>query len=375
MVKKAGFGVMIVLGSLLMAGCWDSQDISERSVVIVAAADLTQDNTTQFGDPRQYDATILIPNLDPETPEKVRIERVSGASLSGSRDQRTYINSETIIVRMVHVFLFGESLAAAGLAPPLDSIQRNPLASSALHLAITDGDPGELLRVVPRDFPDLGVFLTDMLMRINNKAFFPVVSLHDFQVQSTTRGKNPVLPILKVDQGEVKISGLGIFKKDKFIRKVGLDESRPLSLLRCCHGQAYVPFLITRKGEVVDRGTTLLRNDRQIKVEREGGQITYNITITLKGELVEHENPVDLLSNPDYLSFIEEQIAADMESECRDFIQKMQEEIKVDCIDISKYALAKWRNELEDSIDDGFIEKVNINVDVKVHIQNTGDLT
>lgn len=375
MIKKAGLGVMIVLASLLMAGCWDSQDISERSVVMVAAIDKSEDETTQFGDPRQYDATILIPNLDPETPEKVRIERVSGASLSGSRDQRAYINSETIIVRMVHVFLFGESLAASGLTPPLDSIYRNPLASSALHLAITEGDPGELLRVVPRDFPDLGVFLTDMLMRINNKAFFPVATLHDFQVQSSSRGKNPVLPILKVDQGEVKISGLGIFKKDKFIHKVGLDESRPLSLLRCCHGQAYVPFLITREGEVVDRGTTLLRNDRQVKVEREGGQITYNITITLKGELVEHENPVDLLSNPDYLSFIEEQIAADMESECRDFIQKMQEEINVDCIDISKYALAKWRNELEDSIDDGFIEKVNINVDVKVHIQNTGDLT
>jgi hypothetical protein len=52
----------------------------------------------------------------------------------------------------------------------------------------------------------------------------------------------------------------------------------------------------------------------------------------------------------------------------------MQEEIKVDCIDISKYALAKNRRALEKEIDKPeFIQDANIQVKVKVHLGNTGE--
>jgi len=183
-----------------------------------------------------------------------------------------------------------------------------------------------------------------------------------------------VLPILRVDAGEVKISGLGIFRKDKLIDRVGLDGARPLTLLRGVKCKGYIPFVITREGEEVDRGTVFVGNGRKVRVERQGDQYTFNITITLKGQLIEHENPVILTRNREFLSMIEAQVAADIESECQTLIETMQEEYRVDCIDISKYALAKWRSELEDTIDEGFIERANINVDVKVHIGNTGDL-
>ncbi len=360
---------------LLTAGCWDANDIGKRSVVLTAAIDLSQAGTTQFGAPVRYEATILMPNLEHETPNKVRIEKTAGASLSGSRDQRSYVNPEEILVRMTNVVLFGESLAESGLHPVLDSFQRNPVINNSLKIAMTEGQAGDILLIEPQDFPDLAMFLTDLLTEIRNKSFFPVVTLHDFYLQSSSRGKNPVLPILKVDNGEVKICGVGIFSKDKLIAKIGLDQTRPLSLLRNCKGQAYLPFLISREGEILDRGTVFAANDRQVKVKREGGQLVYSITITLEGDLIEHEARNDLLQDRDYLALIEEQIAADIEDECRIFLQMMQEDFKLDCIDISKYALAKWRGELIDSIDQGLIEKAKIDVDVEVHIQNIGDMT
>ncbi|MDD2619977.1 MAG: Ger(x)C family spore germination C-terminal domain-containing protein, partial [Syntrophomonadaceae bacterium] len=55
------------------------------------------------------------------------------------------------------------------------------------------------------------------------------------------------------------------------------------------------------------------------------------------------------------------------------FVRMMQEELKVDCIDINKYAMAKWRKELTQIIDDEeFIQNAQINVQVKMHIRNTG---
>ena len=366
---------IIILSSIALgSGCWDARDIADRSVVILAAVDLSQEGGTQFGKPVRYEGTILLPNLNPDTEEKVRIEKVCGVSISGSRDQRAYINPEIIMTRMIQVYLFGESLCISGIAPVMDSLLRNPVLSNSLHLAMTEGQSGDLLTAEPSDFPDLGLYVTDLLQKVNNKSFFPVVTLHDFAIHSTSPGRNPVLPILKEDAGEVRISGMGIFRKDRLIGRVGLDESRPLALLRGAQSMAYIPFIMTRDGEETDRGTVFVGNHRKVRVERQGNQFTFNITIILKGELIEHERSDVLTRDRQSLPKIEEQIAADIESECQSFIERMQGEFKVDCIDISKYALAKWRSELENTIDEGFIEKVNINVDVKVHIRNTGDL-
>lgn len=374
MFKKISLILIILTAITTGSGCWDAQDIAERSVVVLAAVDLNQEGGIQFGKPVQYDATILMPNLYTDTAEKVRIARVSGVSLSGSRDQRAYINPQTILTSMIRVYLFGESMSISGLAPVLDSLLRNPLLSNSVYMATTEGQAGDMITVQPPDFPDLGIYIIDLLRKVNDKSFFPVITLHDFRVQSASPGKNPVLPILRVDAGEVKISGLGIFRKDKLIDRVGLDGARPLTLLRGVKCKGYIPFVITREGEEVDRGTVFVGNGRKVRVERQGDQYTFNITITLKGQLIEHENPVILTRNREFLSMIEAQVAADIESECQTLIETMQEEYRVDCIDISKYALAKWRSELEDTIDEGFIERANINVDVKVHIGNTGDL-
>jgi hypothetical protein len=56
------------------------------------------------------------------------------------------------------------------------------------------------------------------------------------------------------------------------------------------------------------------------------------------------------------------------------FIAKMQNDFKVDCIDISKYALAKNRRDLEKEIDrPEFIQNANIQVKVNVHLENTSE--
>ncbi|ABO51731.1 hypothetical protein Dred_3229 [Desulforamulus reducens MI-1] len=50
-----------------------------------------------------------------------------------------------------------------------------------------------------------------------------------------------------------------------------------------------------------------------------------------------------------------------VEHDCALFIQKMQEEFKTDCIDITKYTLAKWRHELQDKVDqEEFIQNATI---------------
>ncbi|MDD4562099.1 MAG: Ger(x)C family spore germination C-terminal domain-containing protein, partial [Syntrophomonadaceae bacterium] len=96
------------------------------------------------------------------------------------------------------------------------------------------------------------------------------------------------------------------------------------------------------------------------------------ITVKLEGSLEEHSHQAPITE--EHLQEIEKTIEQQVKTQCETFINMMQEEIKVDCIDISKYALAKTRRALEKEIDNPeFIQNANIQVKVKVHLENTGE--
>jgi hypothetical protein len=82
------------------------------------------------------------------------------------------------------------------------------------------------------------------------------------------------------------------------------------------------------------------------------------------------------LQDPEKLKEIEDQVASTVTRDAYRFIEKMQDQYSFDCLDLNRYALAKWRAELEDTIDDPrFIKNATIRVKVKVKIQCIGEST
>ena len=95
------------------------------------------------------------------------------------------------------------------------------------------------------------------------------------------------------------------------------------------------------------------------------------LSISLKGSLVEHSSSeiIDIAGLEEIQKAVSQLIAAD----CRRFVRKMQEEFGVDCIDITKFAQAKWRNQIEEQVREGeFINDVRIVVTVKTKITDVG---
>jgi uncharacterized protein (DUF3084 family) len=118
-----------------------------------------------------------------------------------------------------------------------------------------------------------------------------------------------------------------------------------------------------------------LKNELAVsKVQYYQNEQGHNFIITIKmdGTLQEHSHQLPVTEK--HLQEIEKTIEQQLQTQCETFINKMQEEIKVDCIDILKYALAKNRRALEKEIDNPeFIHNANIQVKVKVHLENTGE--
>lgn len=371
MLKRICLSVALCL-CFAIGGCWDANDIENMSIPIAASYDISR--TGEESNLPRYQITTVNPNLIAEAPKKYRVETVTGQTIGEVRNKRHYISPRPYVVGMLQVSIFSQEVARLGLNTITDILYRFPEISNSLLLAVAVDRGEDIMKTRSENYSDIGYFLSDLLRNAEKNSFLITTTLHELAQGIYTPGKNPVMPAVKTDGKNVTHAGTAIFKKDRLIDIIDQKETRTLVLLRGISTAGYIKYIIEREGDVVDEGTIFAANTRKVEVKRQGDNFTFLIKINLKGPLVERFNTESLLKNPQALTEIQDQIAADITQESEMFIDKMQNEYQIDCIDISKYALAHWRKELTPLIDQGFIEKADIQVELNVKITNVGDV-
>ncbi len=372
--------MLILLGIQLptLAGCWDYQDVNRIDFPLAASYDLHEAGLNvlrEEGSKEQLiDLTAILPNLAQNASSKYRVEQSTGLNVGNARGQKPYASAGTYSPGATAIILVGEDLARTGLNNIFQALFRAALSSSIQNFAISEGRGEDILNTPVEDYPNMGDYLKGVLQKSERRGFIPATTLHRFEVWQGP-GKNPIMPLLKLKNNKAEVAGTAIFNKDRMIGKANLTETRSLMMLRGIKATGNIPFTIKRYGEIFDRGSVDVSNKRKVKVERKGGNFSFLITVMLEGNLVEHQFGKLFTQDENLRRIIEEQIASNIEAECNRFIDKMQEDYKIDCIDISKYAVAKWGKEVEDQVDQDFIENVNIRVKVKMKLKNNGELT
>jgi Ger(x)C family germination protein len=374
-LKKAGL-IIIVFLLFNLCGCWDSQDLEDLSFPLAAAYDVHLSGSADSSDPpaepgyKLVDLTTLVPNLAPKAEKPVNIKTLSGITIADARQRQGLTDADTYVTGMNQVIIMGEELARTGLNPFLDSLLRSPTVSGSMYFAVAAGRGEDILKTPIKNYNNMGIYLVTLFNGIQQRTFIPVTRMEEFQRYQST-GKNPVAPILEQRGDRVIISGVAIFKKDRLVKKLDIEEGHELVLLRGIKGRSFLPF--SRKVDgTYHRGAVLVSNSRKVKYNQNQQGHNFFITVKLNGSLEEHG--YQALITEEHLQEIEKTIEQQVQTQCEIFINKMQEEIKVDCIDISKFALAKNRRVLEKDIDKPeFIQNANIQVKVKVHLQNVGE--
>lgn len=375
MLKRACAIFLICLGLFVLPGCWDYQDLDELSLPIVGIYDLAKPSEKNE---EKVKVAGIFPVLYPKTEGRYTIVYENGQTVGQTREKRNYYSPETLNVGMLQVGIYGEKLARKGLHGASDILYRAPKVKNTIYMAVLEGGTEALSKLRLKDYPNPGVYLSGLLKTAQKKSFLPTTTLHLYGVQEVTAGKNPVIPLLKMkSNSRIEISGTGIFKKDKLIAKIDLKDTRSLVMLRGLEGEGSIPFIVEKNGEKIDEGSVLVKRSRKVRVTRKGDDFTFFITVKLQGDVIEHSSQKFFIDtkNTMPLEEIEQAVKREIERDCRKFTQRMQEEFKVDCIDVTKYALAKWRKELKDKVEEGFIENVKIVVDVEVKIKGVGVLT
>ncbi|PKM78396.1 MAG: hypothetical protein CVU90_02545 [Firmicutes bacterium HGW-Firmicutes-15] len=362
---------------ITLSGCWDYRDINSVALPQLGAYDIHEESRSGTSDLPQeeklVDLTVVIPNLSEEVKAKFRIEKTPGLLIGNSRGQKPYSSPGDYSPAVASIIVFGEDEAATGLNKLNEALSRGAKNPHTVNYSVAEGRGENILRVPTDDYSTMGDYLRLLLRSSEKRGFIPSSTLHQFEVDQNP-GKNPVMPLLIIKDEKVMVNGAAIFNKDKMIGKVGLKETQYLMMLRGIESNGNLPYILNKDGKIYDYGSLSITNNRKVTMERNGNEFTFNISIILEGGLNEHSSNVLFTQNKDLRKEIEDQVTSDITEGCNKFIKRMQEEYKVDCIDISKYALAKWRKELQPTIDQGFIENVAIKVDVKMKLKSIGEL-
>jgi len=373
--RKILLAAIITIQIISISGCWDYRDINSTAFPQLGAYDLHEESNTALGnlppDEQQVDLTVVIPTVSPELESKFLIHKTSGLLISSARGQKTYSLPGEYSAGVASNIVFGEDLAATGLNKVSDALARGALNPHTENYSVSEGRAENILRVPIKDYPSMGDYLRLLIRSSNKRTFMPSTTLHQFEVDQNP-GKNPVMPLLTFKDDKVMFGGAAIFNKDKMVGKADLNETQYLVMLRGIPSTGNLPFILEKEGQMSEIGSVNVNNKRKVKVERNGDNFTFTISITLAGHLAEHSSEALFTQNEELRTKIEDQVESDVTEGCNKFIKKMQDQYRVDCIDISKYALAKWRNELQSKIDKDFIENVEIKVDVKVKLENVG---
>lgn len=371
-MHKIGCLIIILLFSASLCGCWDYRDLEDQDLPIAASYDRVKNPPPGSEDYQRIVLGTLTPNLTVGKEGQVRIMTSPAPVVGMSREARAWSLLANYNPTMIQTTIYGEDIARQGLQEGLDITLRTPKIKHTILMAIVDGRADDLLKMKVDYADNTGIYLFDLLKGASKRGFIVSTTMHQFAVNYMTDGKNPVLPIIKAGNKEILITGTAIFDGPKMIAKIGKPETRTLILLRGLKGGGYIPYTL-KKDEIIERGTVFVKNKRSVKVQREGDKYTFLIKIKLSGIVVEKASNRSLLKGEDRLKTIEDTVAAYVEKDCQRFIERMQNEFQVDCIDISKYSLAKWRNELKGTTDEKVIPNASIRVKVDVKLDNFGE--
>ncbi|MBO7744500.1 Ger(x)C family spore germination protein [Paenibacillus sp. MWE-103] len=218
--------ILLLLLCLSLTGCV-KQDILEKTTIsFVSAFDEAP------GD--QLELTLAPPKFQAgksRTVSNLLLSKVGHTSRSITELMNMQLN-RPIKTGKISVVLIGKAVAAKGISNELDVLLRDALSSRKMYVAIVDGQAKKVLQTNFSSNLEKGMYLFDLLDMNVRTGLVPRANLNDFEYAYLGKGMDPFLPILSLRGDQAVISGLALFKDDRYVSSLNEQQMRVVKLLR-----------------------------------------------------------------------------------------------------------------------------------------------
>ncbi|MEI4790203.1 Ger(x)C family spore germination protein [Bacillus sp. FJAT-53060] len=365
MKKKATFAFLTLI---LLSGCWDSTNIEELNMAIGFAVD-KGDN----GHKLKLSMQVLVPQkIDQETSIKDPTEIIETSGDSMHQIFRTTAQkTHRIFSHQLRVYLFSQELINENnFDLVINQFIRDNETRRGSLVFMTSEKPGDMLKINDDGQPASSTLYTISGNTKTTIRMFKPVSLGDIS-SAMQNNVSFALPKVSVDKGKLILEGASIIKNKRFLTNIS-----PLAV------QSYNLLTGDAKGGVIDfqydqsiYSFEIFKLNHNIKTHKSAsGTYRFDVSVELDGRLSEDWNVRENSFNEKYLQEIEGVVKQRLEKNVKDFIEKLQHEIKADICGFYQKANIAYPNDFRKEAkhwDEVFSES-DIQYKVNVKIRDFG---
>jgi Ger(x)C family germination protein len=285
-----------------------------------------------------------------------------------TRGTRQLESTGKYLLGLEKVSVMSEKASKFGINNFLDTLWANRTVNDNGFIVVSKQSAEDILKFKIEGYPSSGDYIQSIIKHTNDFNFYSDnYKLIDVFIRENSEGRNVVLPYVEIKDDRLKVTGLALFKKDKMIRSIGINEARTLNLLRENNVRGIIQLVKSTKEYLSFSGTS----KRSVKCKREGDKFIFDIKLKLEGEVLSNSMYKNIVENPEQKGKIEKALSKEVETLSYDFIKKMQNDYEVDCLELGRCAVEEYGR--RKNIDwNEVISQSEINVSAEVILTEIG---
>lgn len=320
----------------------------------------------------EYNVPISIYNFGTKPNTKSYVISGRGETLGETRESRQLKLDKKLLLGLERIVVASDEVARFGIFQWVDILFANPNVNDTGYFIVSKDKAEDILKLNVEGYPNSGDYIEGMVRHSVEQNFFSrKYELMDVYHHLVGEGRNLAVPYVEIINKLPTITEMALFKGDKMVRKIDIKEASAMNLLR----ESDVSGTISIEESLKKYTDVYATSKKKVKVEREGEKYKFSISLNMEGYIISnllYENPSN---KPENLKKIEDQVKKKVKTMTEEFIEKMQNEYKVDCLNLGKYGAAKYGrhrgtdwNEVVTNAD------INVNVNAKISINTRGQL-
>nr|WP_306074164.1 Ger(x)C family spore germination C-terminal domain-containing protein [Neobacillus sp. 179.-C4.2 HS] len=151
-------------------------------------------------------------------------------------------------------------------------------------MAIVDGNTNELYKMKKYKNENVSVHIQELLEQNMKMGLLPETNLQSFLFQFFQIGQDPYLPLVKKEADNIRITGVAMFKDDRYVTSIPLKDFFVFKTLVDKKSKGLRQFILANRDKVV---LETINSNAKYKVNIVHGRPEFTINLKLKTKLQE----------------------------------------------------------------------------------------
>ncbi|MDF2651778.1 MAG: Ger(x)C family spore germination protein [Paenibacillus sp.] len=344
----------------LISACSNQRLVDEIKIVQTMGYDLTEHGVK---------SVVLYPIFENKNEAQLEFLDTSSNSYYDIIPRLNTKTNDPIEYGQLRMVLFGKTYSQKGIDAVIHSLCRDAKIGTRIQLGVSERDASEILTTSTK-YKD-PFYISGMINQNIINGNIPMTNLQEFLFDHYGEGRDPFLPYIILERGNVKIDGIVLFSSDKFKTMISMKEAFILKML--VDNSKNGSYMYPLNGSKSNRNDFILLHSIGSNVKFTVDQVMpkpmISIKVNLKLQVKDVPNQIDL-AKEEQLRGLEQTVGSYFEKEIQSFISLCKKN-KVDPVgfgDLVRSQSLNWEEK-------GFYatyEQLKTNVKVKVHIIQTG---